>query len=71
MSLTKNVEHEAAEQIRRLLEADERFNAVSGATAFRRAVFKRGWLDCGFFSFERDGKLYVVSVEQADGGATA
>lgn len=60
------IEHEAADQIRRLLAEDERFPGVSGATAFRRADLKRGWQDAGYFSFERNGKLYFVTVEDAE-----
>jgi hypothetical protein len=58
-------EHEAAGQIRRLLYEDERFRGVSGATAFRRADPRRKWQDAGYFSFERDGRLYFVTVELA------
>lgn len=57
------VEYEAADQIRRLLMEDERFPGVSGATAFRRADSTRGWMKAGYFSFERDGQLYFVTVE--------
>jgi hypothetical protein len=64
--MSGNIEHEAADQIRRMLDEDERFNAVSGATAFRRADPKRGWRDAGFFSFERGGKLYFVTVDRAE-----
>jgi hypothetical protein len=60
------VEHEAADQIRRLLAEDERFPGVSGATAFRRADPKRGRQAGGFFSFARGGKYYFVTVERAD-----
>lgn len=64
--MSEYVEHEAAEQIRRLLAEDERFLGVSGATAFRRADPKRKWRDAGYFSFERGGKLYYVSVEPVE-----
>lgn len=63
--MSDNIEHEAADQIRRLLTEDERFTNVSGATAFRHADAKRGWSDAGYFSFERDGQLYFVTVEPA------
>jgi hypothetical protein len=59
-------EYEAADEIRRLLMDDERFPGVSGATAFRHADPKRHWTDAGYFSFERNGKLYFVTVERAD-----
>jgi hypothetical protein len=58
--------HKAAEQIRRLLDEDERFSAVSGATAVRHADGKQGWTAAGYFSFERDGRLYFVSVEPVE-----
>jgi hypothetical protein len=63
--MSEYVEHEAADQIRRLLDEDARFNSVSGATAFRRADSKAGWQDAGYFSFERGGHLYFVTVESA------
>lgn len=62
-----DVEHEAADQIRRLMDEDGRFAAVSGATAQRRADRKMGWTDAGFFSFERGGKRYFVTVEAVPG----
>lgn len=61
-----DVEHEAADQIRRLMCEDERFSGVSGVTAFRRADENRGWTDAGYFSFERDGHRYFVTVESAE-----
>lgn len=64
--MSQPIEHEAADQIRRMLEEDERFAGVSGATALRRADPKAGWQDAGFFSFERGGLLYFVTVERAD-----
>lgn len=57
-------EYEAADEIRRLLQEDDRFPVVSGATAFRRADLKRKWTDAGYFSFERNGKYYFVTVEK-------
>jgi hypothetical protein len=58
------VEHDAADQIRRMMAEDARFLGVSGATAFRRANLKAGWQDAGYFSFERDGRRYFVTVER-------
>lgn len=62
-----HAEHEAADQIRALLTEDARFRSVSGATAFRHADAKRGWTDAGFFSFERNGRLYFVTVDLVEG----
>lgn len=64
--MSEPIEYETAEEIRRLLAKDERFNGVSGATAFRRADTKAGWQDAGYFSFERGGYLYFVTVESAE-----
>jgi hypothetical protein len=69
--MSEHIEHDAADQIRRLLAEDERFPGVSGATAFREADPKQGWTDAGFFSFERDGRLYFVTVDLADTAAPA
>lgn len=67
--MSHHVEHEAADQIRCLLEEDERFRSVSGATAFRHADEKRGWTDAGFFSFERNGHRYFVTVDLVEARA--
>ena len=60
-----HIEHDIADEIRRLLAEDERFPGVSGATAFRHVNIRRGWTDAGYFSFERDGRRYFVTVERA------
>ena len=65
-SQTHSIPHEAAEQIRALMEADGRFAKISGATAHRSADPKRGWSDAGYFSFKRDGQLYWVTVEPVE-----
>jgi hypothetical protein len=58
-------EWKAADDIRRILINDRRFDAVSGATAYRQVRQGiRGWSDAGFFSFKKDGKLYRVTVER-------
>lgn len=59
-----SIEHDAADEIRQMLSEDERFKDVSGATAFRHADPKLKWTDAGFFSFERDGHRYFVTVER-------
>lgn len=63
MLMSDSIQHEAADQIRRLLMNDRRFDEVSGATAHCLSDKKRGWKESGYFSFERNGKRYFVIVE--------
>ena len=65
-----NREHDiivyATDDIRCMLADSRRFDNVSGATAFRHEDKKLGWTNAGYFSFEREGKLYFVTVQSAE-----